>query len=131
MSPAEEMIQFAKAEADRNKVVSGLADIEARSTIFRPRQGKALTADQASSALGSLASEMKRMIEQPIHVPVIESARTLVERHLLRALDAIQLASAVAARDSLSAPEMRFVAADKELLMAAAKEGFIAWDPTI
>ena len=117
------MIQFASAEADRNKVVSALADIEARSTIFRLRQGKALTADQASSALGSLASEMKRIIEQPIHVPVIESARTLVGRHLLRALDAIQLASALAPRDSLSAPEMRFVAADKELLMAAAKEG--------
>jgi len=44
---SDKMVKFASAEDDRNKVVSALAQIEARSAICRLRQGKALTADEA------------------------------------------------------------------------------------
>jgi hypothetical protein len=48
----------------------------------------------------------------------------------LRALDAIQLASAIIARDLMQAPDMRFIASDKQLLEAAKNEGFAIWNPS-
>ena len=80
-------------------------------------------------ALEALAAEMKRMIEQPILPAVLEAANALVERHYLRALDAVQLGCAMVARDRMGATDMRFVASDRELLEAAHKEGFGTWDP--
>jgi len=123
------MVRFANVEDDQNKVVSALAQVEARSAICRLRRGKAMSPDEAKMLLDSLAAEMKRMIEQPLLPLVLESANVLVERHYLRALDAVQLACAIAARDSLTASDMRFIAADLDLLEAARKEGFDTWNP--
>ncbi len=123
------MLRFANTEDDRNKVVSALAQIEARSAICRLRQEESITSSDASLALDSLASELRRIIEQPVNPPVLEAASTLIDRHFLRALDAVQLGSAVVARDLLAAPDMRFIASDKTLLEAARTEGFNIWNP--
>jgi predicted nucleic acid-binding protein len=72
---------------------------------------------------------MRRIIEQPVNAPVLEAASTAVERHYLRALDAVQLASAIVARDLLAASDMRFISSDLELLEAARAEGFDTWNP--
>jgi predicted nucleic acid-binding protein len=120
---------FANAEDDRNKVVSALAQIEARSAICRLRQGKSITPAEASLALDALAAEMKRMIEQPVNPPVLEAASTLIDRHYLRAMDAVQLGCAIVARELLAAPDMRFIASDESLLNAAQAEGFESWNP--
>jgi predicted nucleic acid-binding protein len=123
------MIRFANAEDDRKKVVSALTQVEARSAICRLRQEKKLTPGEASSALTFLDADMKRVIEQPILPPVLEAANAMVERHYLRAMDAVQLGCAIVARDLLAAPDMRFIASDKGLLEAAQKEGFDIWNP--
>ena len=123
------MMLFANAEDDRNKVVSALAQIEARSAICRLRQGKSITPAEASLALDALAAEMKRMIEQPVNPPVLEAASTLIDRHYLRAMDAVQLGCAIVARELLAAPDMRFIASDESLLNAAQAEGFESWNP--
>jgi predicted nucleic acid-binding protein len=126
---SNKMLAFASAEDDRNKVVSALAQVEARSGICKLRQGRLLTPAETASAIDSLLSEMRRMIEQPINPPVLEAASTLVDRHYLRALDAIQLGCAIVARDLLGAPDMRFISSDKDLLDAAQAEGFETWNP--
>ena len=123
------MLQFWLAEDDRNKVVSALVQIEARSAICRLRKESRMTSDEASIALDSIAAEVRRNIEQPINPPVLTAASTVIDRYYLRALDAVQLGCAIVARDLLAAPEMRLVAADKELLEAAKKEGFDIWNP--
>jgi len=123
------MIRFAIAEDDRAKVVSALTQIEARSAICRLRKEKKLTSEQVSVAVGALDGDMRRIIQQPVLPPVLEAANVMVERHYLRALDAVQLASAIVARDLLAAPDMRFIASDKDLLVAARKEGFDTWNP--
>jgi len=123
------MIRFAIAEDDRAKVVSALTQIEARSAICRLRKEKKLTSEQVSVAVGALDGDMRRIIQQPVLPPVLEAANVMVERHYLRALDAVQLASAIVARDLLAAPDMRFIAPDKDLLVAARKEGFDTWNP--
>lgn len=85
--------------------------------------------DEAVLALHFIAAALGRMIEQPITPAVLNAATILAERHSLRALDAVQLGCVVVARDSLAATDMRFIASDKELLEAAAKEGFDIWNP--
>lgn len=59
---------------------------------------------------------------------VINQARQLVAKHPLRALDAIQLACALAAAKSIRLP-LIFVSADQKLLNAAAAEGFSTDNP--
>jgi predicted nucleic acid-binding protein len=123
------MLQFWLAEDDRNKVVSAVAQIEARSAICRLRKENRMTSDEASVALNAIAAEAKRMIEQPINPPVLAASSTLVDRHYLRALDALQLGCATVARDLLTAPDMRLISSDKDLLEAARLEGFEIWNP--
>ena len=125
------MLQFANSAEDRSKVVSALTQIEARSGICRLRKGELLSPSEASFAIDLLAGEMRRIVEQPVNPPVLEAAGAAVDRHYLRALDAIQLGSAIVARDLLVAPDMRFISSDIELLEAAREEGFEVWDPTL
>jgi predicted nucleic acid-binding protein len=56
----------------------------------------------------------------------------LIDRHYLRALDAIQLATAVAARDTLrNIAELTFVCTDERLIRAAQAEGFRVLNPEL
>jgi predicted nucleic acid-binding protein len=123
------MLRFVQAGDDRNKVVSALAQTEARSAICRLCKGNRMSPSEAALALDSLADELRRIIEQPVNPPVLEAANTLIDRHYLRALDAVQLGCAIVARDLLAAPNMRFIASDKTLLDAAHAEGFDIWNP--
>jgi predicted nucleic acid-binding protein len=64
--------------------------------------------------------------------PVIEQARTLLERYPLRAYDAVQLASALSAQaafKSAGLPSLTFLAADNRLLDAARAEGLSMDNP--
>lgn len=66
--------------------------------------------------------------------PVIERACVLLERHPLRAYDAVQLAAALIAQAALIAvgvTGMTFLSADHRLLNAAIAEGLLAADPSI
>lgn len=123
------MLQFANAADDRSKVVSALTQIEARSGICRLRKGDLLSPSETTMALDSLADEMRRIIEQPVNPPVLEATSAMVDRHYLRAMDAIQLGCAIVARDLLVSPDMRFISSDIELLNAAQAEGFDIWNP--
>ena len=123
-------MRFSTAEDDRNKVVSALARIEARSGIRRLGKSGLLTSSQVTFALDSLGADLKRIIEQPINPPMLDAAAMLLDRHPLRAMDALQLGSAVVARDLLAALDMRFISSDVDLLAAAKSEGFDIWDPT-
>jgi predicted nucleic acid-binding protein len=123
------MLAFANSEDDRNKVVSALASVEARSAICRLRREESFTSAEASLIFDALAADLRKMIEQPIIPPVLAAANGLVDRYFLRALDAVQLGSAVVVRDLMSAPDMRFIASDHALLSAAEQEGFAIWDP--
>ena len=88
-----------------------------------------MTPDEATVALDAISAEMRRLIEQPVNPQVIEAANALVDRHTLRALDAVQLGSAVIARELLGRQEMRLVSSDQNLLEAAQVEGFATWNP--
>jgi uncharacterized protein len=64
--------------------------------------------------------------------PVIAQACALLQRHALRAYDALHLACALAVREAIEGQQLSvpmFVAADDALLAAAAAEGFPVDNP--
>lgn len=63
---------------------------------------------------------------------VVELARDLLDRHPLRAYDAVQLASALRASRALEAahlPPLQFLTADDRLIAAAVREGLATDNP--
>ena len=60
---------------------------------------------------------------------VVRRAEDLLTRHVLRASDAIQLASALDGNERLMGGALEFVSADARLLAAAAGEGLATIDP--
>jgi hypothetical protein len=66
--------------------------------------------------------------------PVVERAKLFLERHSLRAYDAVQLASALLTNDTLQAiglPPLVFLSADAHLLVAAEAEGLEIDNPNL
>ncbi|HMV49858.1 MAG TPA: type II toxin-antitoxin system VapC family toxin [Blastocatellia bacterium] len=65
---------------------------------------------------------------------LVNETRFLLERHPLRAYDAVQLASAMQARTAalaIGTAAPIFLSADKQLLSAAQAEGFVTDDPNL
>lgn len=126
------MIDFFTRGEDSTLFVSVLAAVEVRSAIRRRQFAGDIDENDAAIAIGTLVQETGRIIEHPITAPVIAEATGLVDRHGLRALDSIQLATALVARGPVGDSQpVTFVASDHKLLKAAALEGFQTWDPVL
>ena len=125
------MIAFVQRTEDNTKLSSVLAIVEVRSAIRRRQYAGDLARTSAEQAVSSLDVESRRVVQHPVTSPVLATATALVDRQNLRALDSIQLATAMVARDAQNqANEVLFVSSDQRLLEAAASEGFSVWDPT-
>ena len=79
--------------------------------------------------MNSIAFVLNRMIEQLMTTSVQDHAIMLVDRHSIRSLDAIQLASAMIARDTMADSAMLFIGSDGRLNEVARLEGFRVWNP--
>lgn len=124
------MIQLFEGCEDNALTVSVLAAVEVRSAVRRRETYGDLSGEDASQVIRGLLQETGRMVEMPMTAVVIAEANSVVDRHPLRALDAIQLASALVARDSLAPGQsLHFAASDRRLLEAAEKEKFTTWNP--
>jgi predicted nucleic acid-binding protein len=124
------MIQLAQRVEDSAKLVSTLAVIEVRSAIRRRQYAGDMSRPLAEMAIQALEIEARRMIQYPVTSPILELATALVDRQNLRALDSIQLATALIARDTqISGATTQFVSSDAKLLEAAISEGFAVWNP--
>ena len=111
-------------------IVSDLAIVEMLSLLARRlREGKLSPSNQAILEANFLLHIETEYLVVPIDRGLLTLAGELVKRRPLRALDAIQLASALAAIRTLNTP-LTFISADKNLLAAASAEGFGIDDPT-
>jgi len=85
-----------------------------------------LGANEALIVTAAFANDLivaQRFVVVPVTDGVLGSAARALTRHALRAYDAVQLASALAAREA--DPELiRFACFDRSLSAAAAAEGF-------
>lgn len=110
--------------------VSDLARVEVVSAFWTKVRTGELRSDDAVVLEGWFATDWHgdgvrppRFSAVPVSPAILERAVMLLSRHGLRALDAIQLASALAARDADPALR-RFLGFDERLNRAAAAEGF-------
>ena len=110
-----------------------LTEVEVRSALQRLVRERRLDAAQA----GRLTQRVIQHCTQRYQLiritrPVVTQAGMLLERHPLRAYDAVQLACALTVQRGMhrrGMPPPLFVAADTTLLAAAAAEGFTVDNP--
>ena len=110
-------------------VVSDLTPVEMVSLLHRRQREGSLSAQSADSLEADFLVHLTiEYLVAPVDAAVLLQARALAKKHSLRALDAIQLACANGTVVALG-QSLTFVSADRDLLLAAAAEGFRVEDP--
>ena len=101
-----------------------LSGVEVASALVRRSREGAFSTDDCDRAFAALAADMSALLVVEL-TPTIESrAQALLRRHVLRAGDAIQLASCLEIRHALG-ERTTLVAFDHHLLAAAHEEGLV------
>jgi uncharacterized protein len=126
---SERLIALVEPLTQEQKLVSSLSGVEVHSAIRRRERAGNLSPALARECLGVLAAELAQMIEQPINATVLDTAKQLIDRYPLRALDAIQLASCCTVRVVTGITDIVFIASDHALRAAAASERLQTIDP--
>lgn len=106
--------------------------LEVSSAFYRQLRSQRISSEELSLLLRAyIAHSYQDYLLVPYSDSLIDRALALVARHVLRALDALQLASALDLRDSLpaQAPLLGFLSADARLLDAAREEHLQAENP--
>ncbi len=113
---------------------SSIAFAEAASAVARRRFARELTEGEADEIWNRLLRDFDGP-ELPYHLveprlDVVGGAADLARRHRLRALDAIHLATGIAARRRApSGVRFHFASSDRRLSAAALQESFQVFDP--
>ena len=110
-----------------------LTSIEATCTFARRQREGTLSPDDSAHILSIFDYHFAyRYTVVDVTTGVMSAARSLANRHPLRAYDAVQLASACLIHQDLrenNAPPLTFVCADENLLLAAQAEGLLVENP--
>jgi hypothetical protein len=108
-------------------ITSELAGIEAVSALARRRREAMLTAEQYTALRDDFLAHYGQEYQVvPLTEPLQARTRVLLERHPLRAYDALHLAAALLVAEQLRAAQLAapvFLAADVRLLTATSAEG--------
>lgn len=115
-------------------ITSAISEVEVISAAWRLVRMGTLPSQDALRLRQLLQTDILRFALINPDQPLRQLAQDLLERHPLRAYDAVQLASALAAHRRLQANGLTgliFVAADHRLLVAATAEGLTTDDPTL
>ena len=108
--------------ASATPATSRLSEVEVASALMRRWREGAFDKRGRDRALAALRRDFKQLSVVEIGQLVTARAVSLLERHTLRAGDALQLASSLLLRDSSTAP-VTFAAFDDRLNQAARAEG--------
>ena len=112
-------------------IISDLTPVEMFSVLARRQRERSISPSDVTAAQNDMLLHVeKEYLSVPLESDVLVQARRLVSQHVLRTLDAIQLSCALKALTTLG-EKMTFVSADKNLLIAAAAEGFTTDNPSL
>ena len=96
--------------------------VEMRGALARKLRSREISPAEHTALRRRFVEDWDRMTQLPIDQGTASSAASLAERHALRALDAIHLASAKGLAEKIADP-LVFLSADSELSQAAVQEG--------
>lgn len=125
---------LAKPAANNTIFTAQISLVELYSALNRQLRKKAISKlrySRLSSVVSRIWSGQYLIILTTTHL--LEAARQLVERYPLKAYDAVQLASAIQARQIIppGSTPIIFLSADHQLLTAAKAEGFATDNPNL
>lgn len=103
---------------------SRLSEVEITSALERRAREGAFSLAERDRALAALVSDFPALVVVELTAEIIAKARALLQRHALRAGDAVQLASCLYLQAQLGEP-VAIVAFDERLLTAARQEGLL------
>jgi hypothetical protein len=95
--------------------------VEIASALARRAREGAISGEDRARALTALRGDLSAMLVVELTPEIVTRAQTLLQRHPLRAGDAVQLASCLQLRDELDEP-IALLAFDDRLTAAARKE---------
>lgn len=128
---SEQMLRLANASGGNTLAVLGLSRVEFRSAVRRRQRAGDVTEDIAGQLIARMEGHLRSIyLVQPLTELVVEEATALVDRHALRAYDAVQLAGYVLLRASLG-ERATFVCSGRQLVKAAEDEGMPVLDPLV
>jgi hypothetical protein len=116
-------------------VIGEITTVEVPAAFKRAERDGRLSVAQRQQALATFDADcIQAFLIESITPTVFVRARDLIERHPLRAYDAVQLALALKLSSSvmnLSGVSFTFVSADDDLNKAASAEGLIVDNPNL
>jgi hypothetical protein len=115
--------------ADALPATSRLSEVEIASALIRRWREGDLSAAERDRALAALAADLAVMNVVELAPEVSALAIRLLERHGLRAGDAVQLASSAYLQRKIGRT-VEFLAFDRRLVEAAAREGLTPASPS-
>jgi predicted nucleic acid-binding protein len=131
-SGTERVLALANRISENRLAILGLTQVELRSAVRRRERNGEISPLVATQLLETFKRHVEtRFVSQTINDFVLDVASALVDRHALRAYDAIQLAGYVALRGSTGTEVPVFVCSDHALLEAARLEGIPVLDPAL
>lgn len=126
----ERVLALADRATENRLAILALTQVEFRSAVRRRERSGEIPSMVATQLLETFKRHLEtRFVSQMISDFVLDVASALVDRHALRAYDAVQLAGYVALRDSTGTDVPVFVCSDQALLEAARLEGIPILDP--
>jgi len=129
-SGTERVLALANRTTENRLAILGLSQVELRSAVRRRERNGEILPLVATQLLETFKRHVEtRFVSQIINDFVLDIASALVDRHALRAYDAVQLAGYVALRNSTGTDVPVFVSSDHALLEAARIEGIPILDP--
>jgi len=108
-------------KSDAGVATAKIAYAEIFAGLARKLRERSVSKAQYSTACRQFESEWQAYVRVELQDDILVLARDLIQRHPLKGFDAVHLASALRLK-SVLAEEIRFVAADKNLLRAAQTE---------
>jgi len=130
-SGTERVLALANRTTENRLAILALSQVELRSAVRRRERNGEIPPLVATQLLETFKRHLEvRFVSQMVTDFVLDVASALVDRHALRAYDAVQLAGYVALRGSTGTDAPVFVSSDNALLSAAKQEGIPVLDPS-
>jgi predicted nucleic acid-binding protein len=126
----ERLLGLAARSTENRLAILALAQVEFRSAVRRRERNGEIPSPVAHQLLELFERHLEgRFLIQRITDFVLDTACMLVDRHALRAFDAIQLAGYIVLKTAGGVDVPVFVCSDQGLLTAAEREGAPVLDP--
>jgi predicted nucleic acid-binding protein len=125
------MLQLAHPDSNNQLAILSLTRLEFRAAVRRRAKLGDFEPLVADDLLLSFSQHFATVFQvQPVNDAVIEEASGVIDRHTIRAYDAIQLAGCLALRATMGGEaDIHFICADQQLLKAARAEGIATIEP--